>query len=119
MLADPQAVTVGGVAVSLPRTGIGATNADYTSADGAYRLRVTQTSNSTTRRTSITLQSNKIAADPLTAVNTRKSDLVGVSITAPIDGFTITELKDQVVALATALTSSSAATLVKILGGEK
>lgn len=119
MLADPQTVTVGGTGITLPRTGIGATSADYTSSDGAYRLRVIQTSNQTTRRTSITLQSNKIAADPLNAVNRRVSDLVGVSITAPLDGFTITELKDQVVALATALTSSSAATLVKILGGEK
>ncbi len=119
MLADPQSITVGGTAVPIPRTGIGATSADYTSADGAYRLRVNQTANSTTRRTSITLQSNKIAADPLSAVNSRKSDLVGFSITAPIDGFTITEQKDQVVALATFLTSSSAATLVKILGGEK
>lgn len=119
MLADPQTVTVGATPVALPRTGISGTNADYTSADGAYRLRVMQTSNSTTRRTSITLQSNKIAVDPLMAVNTRRSDLIGVSITAPLDGFTITEQKDQVVALCNLLTSSSAATLVKILGGEK
>jgi len=119
MLADPQSVTVGGTAVSLPRTGIAPTNADYTSADGAYRLRVTQTSNNTTSRISVSLQSNKIAADPISAVNSRKSDLVSVSITRPVDGFTITEIKDQVVALATLLTASSAATLVKILGGEK
>jgi hypothetical protein len=119
MLADPQSVTVGGTAVSLPRTGIGQNSADYTSADGAYQLRVQQTTNKDTRRTSISLRSNKIAADPLTAVNSRKSDIVSVSAVVPLDGFTVTEVKDQIVALATALTASSAALAIKILGGEK
>jgi hypothetical protein len=119
MLADPQSVTISGTAVSLPRTGIGATSADYTSADGAVSLRTQQTTSKDSRRTVISLKSNKIAADPLTAINKRLSSVISVSVTAPVDGFTVTELKDQLVALATALTASSAALAVKILSGEK
>lgn len=119
MLADPQSITVAGTTVSLPRTGIAGQSADYTSADGLSSLRVQQADGKNSRRTSITLRTNKIAADPLTAVNRRLSAAVSVTVNAPLDGFTVTELKDQIVALATLLTASSAATAVKILGGEK
>lgn len=119
MLADPQSVTIAGTAVSLPRTGVNGTSADYTSADGAVSLRVQQTTNKDQTRTIVSLRSNKIAADPLTAVNRRLSSVVTVSFTNPVDGFTITELKDQFVGIATALTASSAALTTKILGGEK
>jgi hypothetical protein len=119
MLADPQSVTVGGGAKSLPRTGIGSDTVDYTTADGAYRLRVQQKQNGKSRRTNISLIANKIAADPLTAVNSRLSALVSVNVTSPIDGFTVDELADQITGLSTLLTASSAATAKKILGGEK
>lgn len=119
MLADPQSITLAGTAVPLPRTGVNGTFADYTSADGALSMRVQQTTSQNVRRTHISLRSNKIAADPLTAINRRLSSVVSVSISGPLDGFTVAELKDQVVALATALTASSAATTIKILGGEK
>lgn len=119
MLADPQSVTIAGTAVSLPRTGVGAASADYTSADGAVSLRVQQTTGKDTRRTVISLRSNKITPDPLTAVNKRVSSVVSVSVSSALDGFTITELKDQLVAIATALTASSAALTTKILAGEK
>jgi hypothetical protein len=119
MLADPQSVTIGGTTTSLPRVGINGNSADYASADGAIQLRVLQSTNKDTRRTSVTLRTNKIAADPLTAVNRRLSDAISVSATVPLDGFTVTEVKDQIVALATLLTASSAALAVKILGGEK
>jgi hypothetical protein len=119
MLADPQSVTIAGAATSLPRTGVGSTYAEYTSADGAVSLRVQQITSKAQRRTVVSLKSNKIAADPITAVNRRLSSVISVSITDPVDGFTATELKDQLVALATALTASSAALTLKVLGGEK
>jgi hypothetical protein len=119
MLTDPQSVTVGGTAISLPRTGSDRTSADYTSADNLSQMRVAQTTNSTTRSTVISLKTNKIASDPITAVNSRKSSIWTISNRAPIDGFTITELKDQLVGLAAALTASSAALTTKALGGEK
>jgi len=119
MLADPQSVTVGGTAISLPRVGGDLTHSDYQSADGTSLLRIQQTTNSTTRRTAIILRTNKIAADPVTALNSRKTATWSVNLNAPIDGFTITELRDQLIGLATALTASTGAMTSKVLGGEK
>lgn len=119
MLTDPQAVTVGGTAISLPRTGSDKSSSDYTSADGLSQMRVGQTVNASTKQTTISLKTNKIAADPITAVNSRKSDLWTITNTAPLDGFTVTEIRDQLIGLANALTASSGALITKILGGEK
>ncbi len=119
MLTDPQAVTVGGTAISLPRTGADKSSADYTSADGLSQMRVGQTVNASTKQTTISLKTNKIAADPITAVNSRKSAIWTITCRAPLDGFTATELKDQLVGLSNALTATSGALALKALGGEK
>ena len=119
MLADPQSVTVGGSTISLPRTGADKGSADYTSVDGISQLRVAQTTNSTSRRTTISLKTNKIAADPITTLNSRKSSIWTISNVAPIDGFTIVELRDQLIGLANSLTATTGALTTKVLGGEK
>lgn len=119
MLADPQSITISGTPVSLPRTGVGPQSAEYTSADGTLRFLVRQSSNSKTRRTAVSVQRNKIAADPLTAVNTRYTETVTMSVVSPIDGFSIAELVADIVGLATWLTASSAANSTKTLAGEK
>lgn len=119
MLLDPQAVTVGGTAISLPRTGIDRTSGDFTSADGNSQLRVAQTISSTVRSTSISLKTNKIAADPVSAVNSRKSSIWTITNRAPLDGFTAIELRDQLIGLANALTASTGALTSKALAGEK
>ncbi len=119
MLTDPQSITVGAATIPLPRTGVDKGSSDYTSADSNSQLRVAQTVNSSSRRTTVSLKTNKIAADPISAVNSRKSSLWTISNTAPLDGFTVTELKDQLVGLANLLTASSAALAIKVLGGEK
>jgi hypothetical protein len=114
MLADPQSIN----AVSLPRTGIGANSATYTSADGALSLKVQRIRGKDNIRTVVSVQTTKIAADPLTAVNQRVSSVISVSITQPLSGFTTTELKDQTTGTFTALTASTNAMLLKVLGGE-
>lgn len=119
MLADPQSIVVGGTTIPLPKVGSDKASADYQSVDGNTQLRVAQTINNSTRSTVVSLKTNKIAADPITAVNTRKSELITVSFRGPLDGFTITEIKDQLVGLATLLTASSGALALKILAGEK
>lgn len=119
MLADPQSVTVGGTTISLPRTGADKGSADYTSADANSQMRVAQTTNSTSRRTTISLKTNKIAADPISAVNARKSSIWTISNVAPLDGFTVTELRDQLIGLANSLTATSGALASKVLSGEK
>lgn len=115
MLADPQTIN----SVSLPRTGVGADTATYQSADGALSLRIQQVKGKDRTRSIISVQSNKIAADPITAVNQRVTAVASVTVTAPVSGFTAAELKDLFVGLSTVLTATSGATLVKILGGEK
>ncbi len=119
MLTDPQSIVVGGTTIPLPKIGSDKASADYQSSDGTSQLRVQQTTNSTTRSTLVSLKTNKIAADPVTAINSRKSSIWTITNRSPIDGFTITELKDELVGLATLLTATSAALTVKILGGEK
>lgn len=119
MLADPQSVTVSGTAISLPRTGIGANLADYTSADGTVSLRVQQSISNGTQSTIVSLKTNKITPDPLTAVNKRVSSVVSVSVRAQTDGFTVAELVASLQGIATALTASSAAMATKVLSGEK
>lgn len=119
MLADPQSITIGGTAISLPRTGSDKTSADYTSADGNTLVRVQQSTTKDARNTVISLKTNKIAADPITAVNSRKSQFITIAFRGPLDGFSVAEIKDQLVGLANALTASSAALTTKILSGEK
>lgn len=119
MLTDPQSITVNAVPISLPRTGADRGSADYTSADGNSQLRVAQTVNGSTRRTTISLKTNKIAPDPITAVNSRKSSIWTISNNSPLDGFTVTEIVAQLNGLAAALTASSGALAAKIVAGEK
>lgn len=119
MLEDPLTITVNAVPIVLPRTGVARDAVDYTSAGGTTKFRVQQTANGSTRRTSAIMSTVKIAADPISGLNSRKTTTVSVTWSAPLDGFTTTELKDQLVGLATYLTASSAAKTVKILDGEK
>lgn len=118
-LADPQSVTIGGVANSLPRTGAGIDNAVYTKDDHTVRLRVTHSPGKTRTRRSVRLDFSKIAADPLLAgVNREASMSAFVNIDVPNVGLTVTEQKDVVAGLVAALTASSNALLIKIIGGE-
>ena len=119
MLADPQSVTVGGTTISLPKIGGDKTSADYRSPDGNTLLRVSQTETNSQRSTVISLKTNKIAADPITAVNSRKSQFITITARGPLDGFTVAEIKDQLVGIANALTASSGALAVKVFSGEK
>lgn len=118
MLTDPQSATLGGSAVSLPRTSQGTDANVYSSADGLWSLRVGKTISKTSTRFVISVQQNKIAADPVTAINSRKSAVVSVSITRPTDGFSATELKDLYAGLAGQLSATTYAVLLKVLGGE-
>jgi len=118
-LSDPQSVTIGGVANSLPNTGRGLDTAIYTKDDGNVRLRVTHNPGKTRVRRSMRLDFQKIAADPLLAgVNRVESMSAFVNIDVPTIGLTVTEQKDTVKGLIAALTASSDALLIKFIGGE-
>jgi hypothetical protein len=121
-LADPVAITVGGVALSLPKTGTLEHGATYTKDDNTVLVRVNhipaKNSLGTTKRT-LELDVVKTAADPLNAsVNVQKTFKFFLNAVEPAVGFTIADKKDIAQALMTWVNASSGANLTKWLGGE-
>lgn len=115
MLADPQSVTVNAVPISLPRTQNGATQNVYTSADGNTFMTTKQNVTSSRFRREVRLSQKKIAADPISAVNTEKGVSVYLVVDEPRTGFTDAEIKYLIEALKTWLTSGNQD---KVLGAE-
>ena len=115
-LADPQSLTIGGTATSFPRTD-GPNPGVFTTSDGTTVFKVTPVSGKRHRRT-VRLDFSKIAADPISAVNKRVSGSVYVVVDFPVDGFTQTELVNQVKALSDWLTASTNANTIKVISGE-
>lgn len=112
-LSDPQTLN----AQTLARTGLTETGGTFRSSDGTGVLKVQHAYGRRTRRT-IRFEHSKIAADVLTAQNTRVSATVYMVIDTPVDGYTVSEQKDLVAAFAAWLTAGTNANTVKVLGGE-
>jgi hypothetical protein len=117
LLTEPQAVTIGGTARSLVKTETDRTRSVFTDRANGVRLETSQ-SNGNRRRSLVKLTLNKIAADPITAVNSDISTSVHLVIDAPRVGFTDTEIKDEAVALLNWFTASTNANLIKVIAGE-
>lgn len=116
--ADPQSVTIGGVTTSLPRVSSGANSGAFANSDGTISLSVSHSYGKRTRRV-IRVDQNKISADPfLPTQNTKSNVKVYMVVDSPIAGYSVTEVKDAVVGLATFLTASTNAATLKLLGGE-
>lgn len=115
MLADPQSVTINAVATSLPKTQSGATQNTYTSVDGNTSMVTKQNTTATRFRREVRLSQQKVAADPISAVNKQ----IGVSVYLVIDepryGFSDTEIGYLIDALKAWSTSTN---YNKVLGGE-
>jgi CRISPR/Cas system type I-B associated protein Csh2 (Cas7 group RAMP superfamily) len=120
MLADPQTVTVNAVPISLPKIDDRPTTNVYADLVGGSTLYTTQrvTGKDNRRRSSASLQKEKIAADALTAINARINGSATFSVAYPT-GFTTTEIEQQAVGLITWLTANSNANLKKIIAGER
>jgi len=116
--ADPQSVTIGGVASSLPRTGSGVNSGTFTSNDGLIRLTVSSQYGKRTRRT-LRLEHSKVAPDPLiSSTNVKYSATVYMVVDTPVTGYTVAQQKELVDAFAAYLSASSGANVTKLLGGE-
>jgi len=115
MLADPQSVTVNAVAISLPRTQLGATQNVYTSADGLTVMTTRQNKTAERFRREVRISQQKVAADPISTLNKQ----IGVSVYLVIDeprwGFTDTEIGYLIDALKA---WSSSTNYNKVLAGE-
>lgn len=116
--ADPQSVTIGGTATSLPRTFFEGTEGRFTDANGNVSLRVAQSYGKRTRRL-IRLDQKKVSADPLNPnINVPSSMSVQLVVDTPVQGFTVAEQKALVDALVAYLGASTGARVTQLLGGE-
>lgn len=115
MLADPQSVTINGVATSLPRTSAGPTQNVYTSADGNTTMTTRQNATSQRFRREVRLSQRKVAPDPISAVNREIGVSVYLVIDEPKAGFTDAEIGYLIDALKSWATSTN---YNKVLGGE-
>lgn len=116
MLTDPQSVTINAVATSLPRTSMGNTQNVYTSADGNTSMTTKQSSTAKRFRREVRLSQQKIAADPISAVNAMSGVSVYFVVDEPRNGvFTDAEIGYLIDALKAWLTSTN---YNKVLGGE-
>lgn len=119
MLSDPISVKVGGVATNFPRTSVGAESNLYTTPDGVNQVRVGGSTTSKRKRFYTSKAATKIAADPISAVQSSQTATITTSINVPNWGFSNVELKQMVLDHIEFLSASSGANIDKILGGER
>nr|URG15150.1 MAG: coat protein [Leviviridae sp.] len=115
MFTDPQSVTINAVPVSLPRVNIGDGNSTYRSADETVQVRISHQASKGRKRRMVRLDQTKVAADPISAVNSSQKAGIYIVVDEPSFGFTDAELDYLVDALVAWLTSGN---IAKLLGGE-
>lgn len=117
MYADPQSVTVNGVAVSLPRQG--STQPDrlgtFATPDGTFTFDVRQNKTAQRFRREVRLTQKKVAADPISTLNKEISTSVILVVDEPRWGFSDTELSYLTAAVVAWFTNANRD---KLLGGE-
>lgn len=116
--SDPQSLTIGGTATSFPRTSSGVNAGVFTTADASYKLSISHTYGTRTRRL-IRLDGTKIVSDPY---STDRNIPVGMSSYLVVDvpklGYSVADETSHVSALLEYLTASTNAKLIQLLGGE-
>lgn len=115
MFTDPQSVTINSVAKTMPKIKMGSSDSTYRTADEEFQFRIShQTTKSRTRRM-VRIDQTKIAADPLTAINSSQSAGVYLVVDEPKFGFSDAELDYLVDGLVAWLSSAN---IAKLLGSE-
>lgn len=118
MFADPQYVTIDGVAHTLPRIGSGLTSGAFRKVDGTHKLTISHTENRRARRM-VRLDHNKLASDPyVTGDNVPVSMGTYLVMDTPLLGYTTDEQFDIGVGFIEYLYANTAAALLKLVGGE-
>lgn len=111
-LSDPQTVTVATVAKPLARTGSGMMEGQFTAADGKFTLNVTHSANSRFKH-SVQLRMDDLVANPLVpSQNIATFATVGLTINAPKNGLSNTQVIDLANALQVWLTPTIIGKLV-------
>jgi len=112
--SDPQSITLSGTATSLPRISSGVNSGSFATPDGSIVVKVSHAYGKRNRRT-VRLEHSKIAADPLTAANTKYSMTAYVVLDVPTVGYSVTEASAVAKAFTDWLTPANVG---KLLGGE-
>lgn len=114
-LADPQSVTITGATVSLPRTGMGASEGSFRSSDAISTMLVRHSAGKRVRH-NIVLRQDKTVADPFVPSQNRPvSFQASLTIDTPLTGVSAVDA----LALANALVAwATSAQLARVIGGE-
>lgn len=116
--ADPQSLTFDGSAVSFPRTGSGDGKGNFASADGAYKLSVSNQYGTRTRRVIRVDHSKVVANDLIPDQNVKVGMSAYLVVDVPVNGYTVAQEKIIVDGLIDFLDASTGAKVTQLLGGE-
>lgn len=116
-LSDSQTLTFGGIPETLKSVFREGYKTVYSNTESTVKLVITHVFGRRTRHT-VRVDFAKIAADPISGLNSRATGSIILTIDVPRDGFTATELKDKVLGLGVWNSSTSGANTLALLGGE-
>lgn len=116
---DPQAVTIGGTAISLPRVLTGTTLGRFISADAANELTIDPRGTAKRRRNVARLYSKRNAVDPqVPSVTVPVQSMVSITIDRPNAGVADADIEKDLLGLIAWLTANTNANLKKLVVGE-
>jgi len=116
LFTDPQTVTVNAVAQTLAAISRETMKSLYREDVAEYELVISHQENSKRNRRVVRVNRTLVSADPfIPAQNVENTVSYYLVIDAPIAGFTMTQMKDDVLGLTGWLTSAN---ILKVLGGE-
>lgn len=108
MFADPQSITVNGVAHSLPRIAVGDLSASYEQNDGTFHLDIShQVTKQDRVRSLVRVSQKKVVTDPLNSVNDYDNLTLTFTLDRPSYGFSQTETEQLVAGLVAWLTTGN------------
>jgi hypothetical protein len=117
-LADPQTITIDGVAISFALISTNGNSSLYQSADGAKRLRVSWTKTPGRTRYLMRYEEDAISADPISAVNKKVTASLYFVVDQPDFGIDDARVVKIVTGMKTWLATSSGGLVEKVLGNE-
>lgn len=116
MFADPQTVTVNAVAQTLPAISREPKKSTYREDVGEYELTISHQETKRRNRRVVRLNRTIVTSDPFTpSNNVEVGSSIYLVIDSPVAGFTLTQVKDDVLGLTAWLSSAN---VLKVLGGE-
>lgn len=118
MYADPQTVTINGVANTCNRVAVGDLSSTYRTADETVQLRISHKSAKNRTRRMARIDQTIVATDPLSAEQQYQTAGAYIVVDEPKVGFSDAQLQYIITALTTWLTANTNANTTKLLGSE-